>query len=592
LKTEYYLLNKLNSTDREQFVEKGIETRHTVKNYLYQAIKYADNPIKLFEFNYLYKGLAAQTLDSRYNEFDTTSHDAVEKIAHKLSEKEGLIDLIAIADKQPDSFYNYTGVGYKYFVPDSTLEYPVISGIVPFSPAFTSDLQIGDTILDFNDYSVRNISQKQFQHLMETFKLKEKVAIKIKHQGDQIVHTVNLFKDSIYNYTDYYRKAYMAYTFSHSGLDRIVCNAFYGDFINGRGIKIYQKYLGDLSNRDSLYLGYLSFLNKTILSSNTLTFSIDGSYSKLNIETLPIPDSMGNYQYVGDLKKVRLISSVKDLISTDTIAYSNKKIVLFGYPDYTLNRSEQAKLANQVGQDSNSLAYVRGDDAIIGNYSFKPLAATKHEVEDIGQMLEQKGWHVEIYTGAKALKEQIKQIRSPRILHIATHGFFAEDLQPEMQKSFMGMDSKTAKENPMLRSGLAFAGAERTRTDSTHEVGSSTDDGILTAEEAQYLHLDGTELVVLSACETGLGEIVNGEGVYGLQRAFRAAGAKSILMSLWKVDDLATETLMKNFYKHWLEDGMTKDDALWQAKLDLRNDKNHPLWALPYYWGAFVLIGE
>ncbi len=317
--------------------------------------------------------------------------------------------------------------------------------------------------------------------------------------------------------------------------------------------------------------------------------SVDGLYNKINLETVTVKGRDGILRYLGDLYDIRLVSSGRDLLSTNNKTFTNKTITLFGYPDYTLNKSEQAKLAKQVGMDTTTLSYLRGSKSITGNYKFNSLPATKDEVEDIGQILQQKGWEVQVYTGAKALEEQVKKVLSPRVLHIATHGFFAEDINLETQKTFMGIDSKEAVNNPMLRSGLAFAGAERTRTDTIREALAGIDDGILTAEEVQYLDLNGTELVVLSACGTGLGEISDGEGVLGLQRAFRVAGAKSVLMSLWNVNDAATEELMKNFYKHWLEDGMNKHDALWQAKLDLRKN---PKYDTPYYWGAFVLIGE
>ena len=128
----------------------------------------------------------------------------------------------------------------------------------------------------------------------------------------------------------------------------------------------------------------------------------------------------------------------------------------------------------------------------------------------------------------------------PQILHIATHGFFLED----------GKTAKdTAKiENPLLRSGLALAGANQS-------IKESKDDGILTALEASGLNLWGTKLVVLSACDTGLGEVRNGEGVYGLRRAFVLAGTESLVMSLWSVSDYVTREMMTNYYKN-LKAGM------------------------------------
>lgn len=112
------------------------------------------------------------------------------------------------------------------------------------------------------------------------------------------------------------------------------------------------------------------------------------------------------------------------------------------------------------------------------------------------------------------------------------------------------------------------------------------DDGILTAYEVMNMNLDSTELVVLSACETGLGQITDGEGVYGLQRAFHLAGAEYVMMSLWKVEDLATQKLMQLFYIYWLN-GLSKYDALKEAQKSLRMNQNYNH---PFYWGAFILI--
>jgi len=342
-------------------------------------------------------------------------------------------------------------------------------------------------------------------------------------------------------------------------------------------------------------LSYQSFWSKMephFRGKKKIYFALGGILNKYNIESMVFVDSVNKRHYLGDLYNIEIMNSSYDIFNKHEVTDTTKNITLFGYPDYTLNVNEQTRLAKQIGVDTSTLSYMRGNNVVTSYYKFNSLPATKDEVEEIGELLQKKGWEAQIYTGSRALEEQLKKVKSPRILHIATHGFFAEDINLETQKTFMGTDSKTVLDNPMLRSGLAFAGAERTRTDTTHEQLQGIDDGIFTAEEAQFLNLENTELVVLSACETGLGTIVNGEGVYGLQRAFRAAGAKSILMSLWNVNDNATKELMKSFYHHWLDEGMNKHDALWQAKLDLRNNASHPEWALPYYWGAFVLIGE
>ena len=161
---------------------------------------------------------------------------------------------------------------------------------------------------------------------------------------------------------------------------------------------------------------------------------------------------------------------------------------------------------------------------------------------------------------------------------MATHGFFLSDL--DVKDGLDKDDASEIVENPLFRSGLLLAGVSATRDEGQLE------DGILTAYEAMNLSLDQTELVALSACETGLGEVRNGEGVYGLQRAFNVAGAKAVLMSLWQVDDVATQELMTTFYSIWIQGG-DKHAAFRQTQLALK--AKYPQ---PFYWGAFVLSGH
>lgn len=156
---------------------------------------------------------------------------------------------------------------------------------------------------------------------------------------------------------------------------------------------------------------------------------------------------------------------------------------------------------------------------------------------------------------ADASEEKIKAMEAPKLLHIATHGFFLDDISvsSDDQRGVTGIASATLVENPLLRSGLLLAGAGKTITEGRQN--NQSEDGVLTAYEALNLNLNQTDMVVLSACETGLGQIQTGEGVYGLQRAFRAPGAQTVLMSLWKVDDQATQQLMMGFYSEWLSNG-------------------------------------
>jgi CHAT domain-containing protein len=220
---------------------------------------------------------------------------------------------------------------------------------------------------------------------------------------------------------------------------------------------------------------------------------------------------------------------------------------------------------------------------LVGNVDFGPggsaplypaLPATREEMAAISRLLGDAGWQVKQMEGKAATESAFKkEVRHPRVLHVASHGFF------EPQRA-------GAPADPMLRSGLVLAGANAALS------GSANEDGVLTALEASALDLRGTELVVLSACETGLGGILQGEGVFGLWRALELAGTQSVMMSLWKVPDEETRVLMELFYRKWLA-GMDKHLALRDAQLELRQRAIRD-WGRdrPQLWGAFVLVGR
>jgi MYXO-CTERM domain-containing protein len=227
--------------------------------------------------------------------------------------------------------------------------------------------------------------------------------------------------------------------------------------------------------------------------------------------------------------------------------------------------------------------------ADMGAGAWKPLPFAAEE----GRALSQQLPGARIFIGAQATENAIKALRSPTLLHIATHGFFLPD-QPELRapSSFNDMSFSSPElrggarralpyaENPLLRSGLIFAGANRGQ--------SGNDDGVLTALEASQLDLTGTELVVLSACETGVGDAPSGEGVYGLRRALVIAGAETQVMSLWKVSDEATREQMQAYYGRLLKGG-GRSDAMRQVQLAMLSD---PQRAHPYFWASFIVSGN
>ncbi|MBC7873171.1 MAG: CHAT domain-containing protein [Ferruginibacter sp.] len=273
--------------------------------------------------------------------------------------------------------------------------------------------------------------------------------------------------------------------------------------------------------------------------------SLDGVYNQVNLYTLKKGDYLIN-QY-----DIILLGNPRDLVmkSDKKNGTAGKKATLIGFPDY-------------------------GAGIIV------QLPGTKVEVDGINKVLKSSGYQVAEWTQREATETNLKSSKKVAILHIATHGYFLKDVEKTSWP--IGVHADNARDNVLLRSGLMLTGAsEAGKLTSGLD---SSNNGIMTSYEAMNLDLKGTSLVVLSACETGLGEIKAGEGVYGLQRAFLVAGAEAIVMSLWKVDDAATQQLMNNFYANWIKSG-DKQKAFKQAQVQLMTKFKEP-----YYWGAFVMM--
>jgi CHAT domain-containing protein len=228
------------------------------------------------------------------------------------------------------------------------------------------------------------------------------------------------------------------------------------------------------------------------------------------------------------------------------------------------NKSAQLLAPVDFGGNNDSNSIYRS----ISESQISSLPGTKSEIEKIDQVLKNAQWSSTSYFGKDASEGAMKAITSAAIIHIATHGFFVDDTEGGPVVIGSGRN-----DNPLFRSGIILSG-------------SSTEDGVVTAYEVKNLNFDKTDLVVLSACETGSGEIRNGEGVYGLQRAFLISGIRNVLMSLWKVDDEATQELMVAFYNNLLSNP-DKTDALQKAQMQLMNK-----YPDPFFWGGFVLIGK
>ena len=256
---------------------------------------------------------------------------------------------------------------------------------------------------------------------------------------------------------------------------------------------------------------------------------------------------------------------------------------LYGFPDY--NSVKAVSVAgNNKFKLTNDFNVVYLDS--VKRYSLKALSLpfTKVEVESIYGLLKRNNWKVDLNIGEEALEGKIKMEKSPRVLHVATHGYFFENVPIDtIYKTYFGVADRRKALDPMLRSGLLFAGANLT----LGGCESSIENGLLSASEATFLDLRNTELVVLSACETGRGQTINSEGVYGIRKAFSDAGAANVIMTLWKIDDMVTQDFMSNFYGNWVDFGLTIREAFTKTRLYMKS-----IYPEPYYWGAFVLVGE
>lgn len=300
-------------------------------------------------------------------------------------------------------------------------------------------------------------------------------------------------------------------------------------------------------------------ISKIVDNKSVVYYLPIGMFNQLALGTLCTNETSN--QYLCETKSIRLLSNPMDLMdeSMMNLKAEAKGISLWGGIEYGMNDSQKPDLS--TGKRS---AVKRGD--YLTNLKYAYL-----EVNEIAAMLEKKKIMNRLYTKDAATESAFKK-RSGKgdyIIHISTHGFFNE---------------KTNLNKSMYESGLFFAGANKYWSNDSIKLEIGQEDGILRAAEIAELNLAGCELVVLSACETGLGFSDTSEGVYGLQRAFKLAGAKHVLMSLWDVDDRATTLLMTEFYRSLLE-GNDMEKSLERSRLKVKGE--HPS---PEDWGAFVLL--
>lgn len=305
-------------------------------------------------------------------------------------------------------------------------------------------------------------------------------------------------------------------------------------------------------------------------------FAADDELLVNGIEYLPIirPDYIGDevvsYHCISDIYNIYRVTSTRELATKHS--YTDTTAVIYGGLLYDTAPAEQASAGQQ--RETRS-----------AEQPIPILKGTRIEADSIVSIINHshsKAYKAIPFVGSDGTEASFKALSgtSPSIIHIGTHGFFYSTADSLI------IDKFKLGDNPLSHSGLFLAGADSKWFGDPIPEGE--EDGFLTALEISSLDLRGLDLVVLSACETGKGD-VRSDGVFGLQRGFKMAGANSILMSLWKVDDAATCLLMTEFYRNWISEGMTKHDALETAKQTVRSHTEKG-WDEPKYWAAFILL--
>lgn len=339
---------------------------------------------------------------------------------------------------------------------------------------------------------------------------------------------------------------------------------------------LYKNKLGSSNLYQLIWEPLQAFLN----GKETIFISPTGVLNQINLSAIENPSK----QLIGEKYKLRILSSTKDILKLDKTTKQEKMSAFVCgdvfYDDPNAQLADTSSLDLPVASSSD----FSSNDISLRSSPWKRLQYSREEINKVSSLLNSNQYNTVTYTDTSATEEVFRSITTEKksfdIIHVASHGFFF----PNNDDSKITSNTVfAAAENPLLRSGLILAGGNEKWMG--RSSGNSAQDGILTAFEIAQFNLNGTELVVLSACETGLGEIQGDEGVYGLQRAFKIAGVDKILMSLWKVPDQQTQELMVSFYTHYLTHKMTISEAFNKAQNEIRVKYKQA-----YFWAGFVLL--
>ncbi len=346
-------------------------------------------------------------------------------------------------------------------------------------------------------------------------------------------------------------------------------------------------------NIDTLsYNAFWSPLSKKMRKVRRVYFSPEGAYYRINPSTLYDTE---RGLYLIDIQSIYNVTSTRDILHNRKKNIQSEKIAyLFGDPDNDLKPEARKRVLAGFQTRTSNYDCTRGRITSLEKSNqrnlYKRIPNAGFEADSIAVLMKHNGITPKVYKDSLALEDIVKSVNNPYVLHIAAHGCFDEVFSANSARNQTG-----SYESSLLKSIIIMAGANVSteQIKARIQLDASIDDGLLTAFEAENLNLDSTELVVLSACKSGVGEIKSGEGVFGLQRAFLHAGAKAIIMSICNVNDLSSKDIMQEFYNNWLS-GMPKREAFEKAQKSIKESTKYERMEnrKPYYWGAFVMAGE
>ena len=329
-------------------------------------------------------------------------------------------------------------------------------------------------------------------------------------------------------------------------------------------------------------------LEKNLEGIRTITFAPAGLLHRIAFNALG-PDGT---HLLMDKYELNQVLSTRSIVFPAQLSPKPNSVSIWGDIDYSVpasfetNKKAGASQGQVIDSSMSSFEFYASDTRKSRGGEWKSLPGTRKEIERLGNLFSKFDSEISVESGKSATEENFKAQngKSSQVFHLATHGFFlpVSETNPTInrEQGFAGK-SFNLQSNPMFRSGLVLAGGNYTWKTSKSIPG--REDGILTAYEVSQMDLGNTELLVLSACETALGDLQGTEGVIGLQRAFRIAGIRQMVISLWRVPDKETTELMTLFYSHWLG-GKSVRDALRMAQLKMK--EKYP----PFYWAAFVVV--